>query len=370
VETRAAVLRELNRPLSVETIELDPPKEGEVLIRLVAAGICHSDHHFVTGHRQTRLPTVKGHEGAGIVEAVGPGVTRVRPGDHVLPTFIATCGACRQCRRGKYTYCETGLGIADGSMLDGTFRMHSDGQDIGTGSRLGSFSHFTVSPQNAVVVVPDDVDLVTASLISCGVSTGMGASINVAKVMPGDSVAVFGVGGVGMAALVGAVIAGAAEVVAVDVTESKLVAARTFGATSVVDASRGDAVEQIRAITNGYGVDKAVLCIDTVRPEHIAAAVDSLDSGGTAVVVGGADTKVDHIPISPAQFMRNSKALKGTLYGGMNPHADVLRYLELFRTGRLPLERFVTATYPLEDINDGFADMLSGKNVRGVVVYD
>jgi len=360
----------LNRPLSIETIDLDAPEEGEVLIRLVAAGICHSDHHFITGHRQTRLPTVKGHEGAGIVEAVGPGVTRVSKGDHVLQTFIATCGSCKQCRRGKYTYCETGLGIADGSMLDGTFRMHANGEDIGTGSRLGSFSHFTVSPQTACVVVPDDVDLVMASLISCGVSTGMGASINVAKVMPGESVAVFGIGGVGMAALVGALIAGAAEIVAVDITETKLETARSFGATSVVNASQGDPVTQIRAITHGYGVDKAILCIDTVRPEHIAMAVDSVDSGGIAVLVGGPDTKTDHIPVPPAAFMRNSKSLIGTLYGGMNPQADVLRYLELFRTGRLPLERFVTATYPLEGINRGFDDMLSGKNVRGVVVYD
>ena len=370
MQTTAAVLRQLNEPLSVEQIELDSPKEGEVLIRLVAAGICHSDHHFITGHRQTRLPIVKGHEGAGIVEEVGPGVTRVARGDHILQTFIATCGSCRQCRRGKFTYCTTGLGIADGTMLDGTFRMHSKGEDIGTGSRLGSFSHFTISPETACVVVPKEVDLVTASLISCGVSTGMGASINVAKVAPGESVAIFGVGGVGTAALVGAVIAGAAEVIAVDVTPAKLDMARTFGATSVVNVAEVDPVEGIRAITEGFGVDKAILCIDTVRPEHIAIAVDSVDSGGVAVLVGGPDTSVQEIPVAPAAFMRGSKTLVGTLYGGMNPQADVIRYLELFRTGRLPLERFVSATYPLGDINQGFDDMISGKNVRGVVVYD
>lgn len=369
MEATAAVLRKENQPLSIETIEVDGPGEGEVLIRMVAAGVCHSDRHFMTGHRTTRLPVVIGHEGAGIVEAVGPGVSGLAVGDHVVQTFIATCGQCRQCRRRKYTACETGLGITDGTMLDGTFRMHSSGEDIGTGSRLGSFSELTVSPETACVKIPADIDLAHAALVSCGVSTGLGAAMNVAAIEPGESVAVFGAGGVGTAAIVGAVIAGAAAVVAVDVVDAKLQSALSFGATHAVNAAATDTVEAVRQVTGGYGVDKAIICIDTVRPEHITAALETVDAGGRVVIVGGADSAVDSIPASPAALLRSSKGILGTLYGGMDPHRDVLRYLDLYRAGRLPLDRFVSNTYPLESINQAFGDLVAGRNVRGVILY-
>jgi S-(hydroxymethyl)glutathione dehydrogenase/alcohol dehydrogenase len=180
---------------------------------------------------------------------------------------------------------------------------------------------------------------------------------------------VFGVGGVGSAALVGAVIAGASAIIAVDIVDHKLETAQSFGATATVNAKERDSVGAIRELTGGYGVDKTILCIDVVRPEHLCAAIDSLDKGGTAVVVGGADNQLDRIPTSPALLMRDSKSVVGTMYGGMDPHRDVIRYLELYRAGRLPLERFVSNTYQLEDINTSFEDLIAGRNVRGVVVF-
>jgi NDMA-dependent alcohol dehydrogenase len=370
VETTAAVLRETNKPLSVERIELDQPREGEVLLRMAAAGVCFSDHHYLSGRRSMRLPAVIGHEGAGVVEAVGPGVLGLRPGDHVLQTFVAPCGRCLQCKRRKFTYCEAGLGAAtDGSMTDGTFRMRAGGEDIGTGMRLGSFSQYTVTPETACVAIPKDIDLVAASLVSCGVSTGVGAALNVAHIKPGDSVAVFGVGGVGTAAVAGAVAAGAGIVIAVDIVDSKLAAARTFGATHTVNAKDVDSVAAVREATGGYGVEKAILCIDVVRPEHISAAIDSLDSGGSAVIVGGAESSLDHIPTPPAALMRSSKSVVGTMYGGLDPHRDVLRYLDLYRTGRLPLDKFVSRTYPIEDVNASLEDLTAGRNIRGVIVF-
>jgi Zn-dependent alcohol dehydrogenases, class III len=369
VETTAAVLRETGKPLSVERIELDEPGPGEVLIRMAAAGICFSDHHFLSGRRVMRLPAVIGHEGAGVVEAVGPGVAGIAPGDHVVQTFVAPCGRCLRCKRRKFTYCEVGLGVADGTMMDGTFRMRSASGEIGTGMRLGSFSQYTVSPETACVVIPKDIDLTVACLVSCGVSTGVGAALNIAAVRPGDTVAVFGVGGVGTAAVAGAVAGGAASVIAVDVVDAKLEAARTFGATHTVNAREVDPVAGIREATGGYGVEKAILCIDVVLPEHLAAAVDSLDKGGAAVVVGGAESSLDHIPTPPASLMRDSKSVVGTMYGGLDPHRDVLRYLDLHRAGRLPLDRFVSRTYPLEEINTAMDDLLAGRNIRGVVVF-
>jgi S-(hydroxymethyl)glutathione dehydrogenase/alcohol dehydrogenase len=336
---------------------------------MAAAGVCYSDHHFITGRRNMRLPAVIGHEGAGVVDAVGPGVKGLSVGDHVVQTFVAPCGRCHRCRRRKFTYCEVGLGVADGTMMDGTFRMRTADGEIGTGMRLGSFSEYTVSPETACVLIPRDIDLTYASLVSCGISTGVGAALNVAAVRPGDSVAVFGVGGVGAAAVAGAIVGGAGAVIAVDINEHKLDMARSLGATHTVNAKDRDSVQAVREATGGYGVDKSILCIDVVRPEHLSAAIDSMDSGGTAVVVGGADSTLDHIPTSPALLMRDSKSVVGTMYGGMDPHRDVLRYLELYRSGRLPLEKFVSQTYPLDAINTSLKDLIEGRNIRGVVVF-
>jgi S-(hydroxymethyl)glutathione dehydrogenase/alcohol dehydrogenase len=370
MQTRAAVMRALQKPLSVEDIELDPPRAGEVRLRMVAAGICGSDRHVLEGVYPSPVPAVAGHEGAGIVEEVGPGVTRLAVGDHVIQTFIGPCGRCGPCRRGMRTFCEERL-PPDGTLLDGTFRMHSlDGSDIATTLRLGTFAAHTVTPEINCVAVPNDVDLASAALVSCGVTTGMGASINVAGVKPGDHVLVVGTGGVGVAAIAGAVIAGAAEVIAVDLQESKRDFALEFGATHFINPDVDDVVTAVMEHTHARGVDSVLLTTDRVLPEHFPMAVACLSPGGVVVQVGTPHGDHSSIAVSPYDLLRKQASITGTAFGGMDPGRDALRYIELYRAGRLPLDRFITRRYPLDGINDAFADLAAGRNVRGVVVYD
>jgi S-(hydroxymethyl)glutathione dehydrogenase/alcohol dehydrogenase len=367
MRTRAAVMRAVGGPLSVEEIELDPPKAGEVLLRMVAAGICGSDRHVLEGRYPSPVPAVAGHEGAGVVEAIGPGVTRVAVGDHVVQTFIGPCGACDACRRGQRTFCRHAR-PADGTLLDGTFRMHAlDGSDIATTLRLGTFSAHTVTPEDNVVAIPKDVDLIPAALVSCGVATGVGAAVNVAAIRTGDTVAVLGIGGVGAAALLGARLAGAGVTIAVDLGTGKRDAALDAGATHFVDAGSEDVLAAVHAATAGRGVDKVLLTMDHVRPETYPLAVACAAPGGTVVQVGTSD--VDHIPVNPNELLRRQISLTGTVFGGMDPTSEALRWIELHRAGRLPVERFVTRTYALDDINQAFADLAAGSNVRGVVVF-
>jgi alcohol dehydrogenase (nicotinoprotein) len=338
-------------------------------VRMVASGVCQSDLHFITGHRRTFLPAVRGHEGGGVVEAVGEGVTRLAPGDHVIQTFIASCGHCAQCLRGRLTYCLTGFG-GDGTMLDGTYRIHgAAGEDIATGSRLAAFSEYSVVPENNLIAVPASVPLPVVCLLSCGVSTGMGAALNMARIEPGDSVAVFGIGGVGLAALQGAVIGGAGEVIAVDINPAKEAVARDFGATGFIDG-RADVLQEIRDASGGQGVDKVILTIDHVRAEHIALGIEATAPCGTTVLVGAASDDLDHIPAYPTRMLRSQKTFTATLAGGPNPPRDALRYLRLYQAGRLRLDDFVTRTYSLDDINVAVEDLRAGKNIRGVIVMD
>jgi len=370
MRTRAAVMRALRHPLSVEDIELDPPRAGEVLLRMVAAGICGSDRHVLEGTYPSPLPAVAGHEGAGIVEAVGPGVTRVAVGDHVIQTFIGPCGRCGPCRRGQRTFCAEAM-PAEGTLLDGTFRMHAmDGSDIATTLRLGTFAAHTVTPEINCVRIPEDVDLSCAALVSCGVSTGVGAAINVAGVRAGDDVAVIGVGGVGVAALLGSVIAGAARVIAVDLNEAKRPLALGFGATDFLDAGAGDLATAIRDATGGRGVDKVLLTVDRIRAEHYPMALACVAPGGVVVQVGTTDASLDHIPVPPHALLAKQVSLTGTVYGGMDTDTDALRWIDLYRAGRLPLEQMITRTYALDDINQAFEDLAAGRNVRGVIRFD
>ncbi len=376
MQATAAVMRALHAPLTIETIELDPPGPGEVLIKMAAAGICGSDKHVIEGHFPAPLPSICGHEGAGVVTAVGSGVDTIAVGDHVIHTFVGPCGSCQACRRGKRTFCTTRPN-ADGTLLDGSYRMHgSAGEPIGTTLGLGSFSSYTVSPARNCVVVPEDLDLSIAALISCGVATGVGSVLNVARVQPGDNVCVVGVGGVGAAAIMGAVVGGAAQVVAIDLNASKAAAALAFGATAFVPAaSTGDAgadaatmTSMIRDLTGGWGVERMILTVDRTRPEHYRMAMESLAPGGIAVQVGSS-AGIDHIPVPPSTFTRTQGSFTGTVYGGMDPGRDALRYVELYRSGRLPLDKLISRTYPLERINEAFDDLAAGRNIRGVVQF-
>jgi NDMA-dependent alcohol dehydrogenase len=369
MQTMAAVMRAHNQPLSIETVELDEPRAGEVLIRMAAVGICGSDRHVLEGHFPGQVPTVGGHEGAGVVEAVGPEVSGIAVGDHVIQTFIGPCGICGACQRGQRTFCSARW-TADGRLPDGTFRMHAqDGSDIGTLLGLGSFSAHTVTPARNVVVVPREVDLACAALVACGVSTGVGALLNVARAQPGDDVAVVGFGGVGAAAVLGARTIGARHIVAIDVHDAKESAARELGATHFLNARSTDVKAALSDITEGRGVDRVVLTLDRVFPEHYALAIESLAPGGVAVQVGSTDHAMANFPVSPDLFVRRQVSFTGTVYGGMDPASDALRWLDLYQEGRLPIDRLVTRTYGIEDINVAFEDLAAGRNIRGLVRF-
>ena len=287
----------------------------------------------------------------------------------MLQTFVGPCGVCTACRRGQRTFC-TLRWTTDGTLPDGTFRMHgADGTPIGTLLGLGSFSAHTVSPARNCVVVHPDVDLACAALIACGVSTGVGAVVNVARTQIGDDVAILGTGGVGAAAIMGSVLAGAGRIIAIDVHDAKETPARSFGATHFVNARTHDVAATIAEITEGRGVDRMVLTLDRIFPEHYKLAIDSLAPGGIAVQVGSADHGVAQLPVSPGAFASRQVSFTGTVYGGMNPEADARRWLELHRRGRLPVEQLITREYDLGDINQAFEDLAAGRNIRGLVRF-
>ncbi|MFS8533053.1 NDMA-dependent alcohol dehydrogenase [Sphaerobacter thermophilus] len=370
MKTRAAVLYGLNEPFRVEEIELDDPKEGEVLVRLVATGLCHSDWHLVTGDIPMNFPVVGGHEGAGVVEKVGPGVTDVKPGDHVILTFIPSCGKCRWCTSGLTMLCDLGAHIAQGQQLDGTFRMHTkDGEGIGQMCLLGTFSEWTVCPAASVIPVSKDLPLDKLCLVACGVPTGFGAAINRADVQPGETVAIFGIGGVGINAVQGAAVKGASKVIAVDPVDFKLEMAEEMGATHTINNSKEDAVARIMELTNGVGADKAIVTVGVVTPEDVGTAFKATRKGGRTVVVGVAPADADHINVPPHELVLFQKEVLGCLFGTTNMRAELPKYIELYQSGMLKIDELITKTYTLDQINEAYQDMLEGRNIRGVIRY-
>ncbi len=363
---KAAVLYEPKTPLRVEEVEIDAPKQGEVLVRIAAAGVCHSDYHVMTGDLAAPMPIILGHEGAGVVEAVGAGVTSVQPGDHVVLLFRASCGRCEYCSRGRPALCGLSRPTrATGTMLDGTTRYRRDGEEIKHFCGVSCFAERTVVMEQALVPIRKDVPLEIAALVGCSVMTGVGAVVNTARVEPGSSVLVIGAGGVGLSAVMGAQLAGASPILVADLVPSKLELAREFGATHVIDARQRDTVEAARELTGGEGVDYAFEVIGLGRT--MTQAFRATRRGGTAVAVGVAPS--DAVVEVPAQeLVFSEKTLKGSFYGSTRPHADMPRLLELYRAGRLPLDRLLTRRYPLEQINEAYQALLSGEVARSVVI--
>ena len=364
---KAAVCYERNQPVRVEDVTLDSPRRDEVRVRLAASGVCHSDYSLVTGLLRGRLPCVLGHEGAGIVEEVGESVSHLSPGDKVVLSWVTPCGRCYFCRLAKPHLCQLGERInKTNRMPDGTSRVHKDGQDLDVFSAIGTMAEFSVAPANAAVKVPSDAPLDKCALLGCAVTTGVGAVFNTAGVVPGSSVAVFGAGGVGLNAIQGAVIAGAERIIAVDAQPSKLEMAKTFGATDVVDASKADAVESIRALTEGRGVDYAFEAIGTKRT--VEQAFEATRKAGTCVVIGLGSIK-ESVSLNLFFLPLLEKRLLGCWYGSADVHRDIPRLLALYRAGKLKLDALVTRTYRLEEINEAFAAMNSGANARGVILF-
>jgi NDMA-dependent alcohol dehydrogenase len=369
VETEAAILWERPGEWSVEPIELDPPKEGELLVRLAASGMCHSDEHLVTGDMPVPLPIIGGHEGAGVVEEVGPGVVGIKPGDHVVLGFIPACGTCPSCATGHSNLCDNGATLMSGRQMDGTLRAHARGQDVPSMVCLGTFSKHTVVNQASCVKVLDDYPLDKACLIGCGVTTGWGSAVYAAEVKPGDNVAVIGIGGIGAAAVQGARLAGAEMIFAIDPVEFKRTIAPTFGATHVA-ASIEEAKELIARETWGHMCDKVICAIGVGQGSMIEAVLGLTAKRGRVVITNIHPAFEMDVTLNLMQLTLLEKQIVGSIFGSANIHADIPKLLKLYRDGQLDLDSMITSTYKLGDINQGYQDMRDGKNIRGVLVYD
>ncbi len=368
MKTEAAILWGLHEPWSVEEIELDAPHYGEIQVRLAASGLCHSDDHCVKGDLIVGMPIIGGHEGAGIVEEVGPGVTRLKEGDHVVLAFIPACGYCRWCSSGHQNLCDLGALLMEGVPADGEFRAHARGQGLRTMSLLGTFSPYVVCHETSAIKIDDDLPLDIAALVGCGVTTGWGSAVNLAAVLPGETVVVAGAGGLGISAIQGAHISGAGTIVAVDPVEFKRESALQFGATHTV-ASMEEAMPLVSDLTRGVMADAAVFTGSLVAGEHVRQLLSLIRKGGRAVITSTANPNVQQVDLSLVEFVFFQKHLMGNVFGGGNPFVEIPKLLNLYRQGVLKLDEMVTADYKLSEINQGYADLLDGKNLRGLIRF-
>ncbi|MGA2955337.1 MAG: Zn-dependent alcohol dehydrogenase [Thermodesulfobacteriota bacterium] len=367
MKAKAAILFEVGKKLDLREVEVEPPRSGEVLIKMAAAGICHSDLHVMTGHLAAQLPAILGHEGSGIVAGVGPGVTSLKPGDHVIPLWRLSCGVCEYCSDGRPALCAEGLQIRmTGRLLDGSTRFKLDGKEIKHFAGVSSFSEYSVIPEKAVLKIPQDFPLDKAALLGCGVITGVGAVFNAARVKPGSSVAVIGTGGVGINVIQGAAMAGAEKIIAVDLLPNKLEFARKFGATHAINARETNPVEAIRALTGGRGVDYAFEVIGL--PATIRQAYDSLKKRGLAVVVGVTPMTTEvSVPIMTLVF--EERTLTGSVYGSSRPLIDIPMLMNLYKAGKLKLDELLTRRYPFSQINEAYEALERGEGLRSVVIF-
>jgi NDMA-dependent alcohol dehydrogenase len=368
MKTQAAVLIEVGKPWEVREVDVREPEAGEVLIRYVAAGLCHSDMHLMTGDLPVPLPYIGGHEGAGIIEKVGPGVSRVKAGDHVVCAFIPACGHCRWCSTGRQSLCDLGATILEGYLPSGKYAFSVDGQDAGAMCMLGTFSQYATISEASVVKVDDDIPLEVAVLVGCGVPTGWGSAVNTGNVQIGDTVVVFGIGGIGANAVQGAAHAGATTIIAVDPLASKREFAQELGATHT--AATGEEAVELAQQNRAGGADCAIVTVDVVNETVVQQATAAIRKNGTVVLTGLAHPEAMTVHLSGMDITLNRKHIKGSLFGDCNPVYDITRMLDLYRAGKLKLDELVTKQYSLKDINQGYADLEAGKNIRGVVIHD
>jgi NDMA-dependent alcohol dehydrogenase len=382
MRSRAAILHDVGGPWSVEDFELDPPRAGEVLVEMAAAGLCHSDEHILNGDMSApnevleayglpgMFPLIGGHEGAGVVVEVGEGVTDFAPGDHVVMSFVAVCGQCRWCNSGMEYICDMGAQVMiPGMPTDGTFRHHTaDGRDLGHLSKVGAFSKHTVVSTDSIIKVDQHLPLLPMALLSCGVPTGYGSAENRAKVKTGDTVVVIGAGGIGTAAIQGARINGAAHIIAVDPVEFKRKSAMQFGATHTA-ADTDEAASVLRELTHGVMADSVVVSPSIISEHDVQPALSLTRKGGTCVLTGMSASATGSIAINLQEFTLWNKTIAGTVYGSCNPRVDVARFARLYEAGLLQLDEMITRRYSLDDINEGYRDLLNGEIIRGVIDF-
>ena len=381
MKSRAAILWGMNQEWKIEVMDVDPPKAGEVLVKWKAAGLCHSDEHMVTGDMvppaevwpmmgiENFYPILGGHEGAGIVAEVGSGVTSVAVGDHVSASFIPSCGRCRYCSTGRQNLCDSGIATFAGGMItDGTHRHHVNGTPITLMAKVGTFAEYTVVAENSLIKVDSDYPLECVALVSCGVATGWGSAANRAAVVAGDTVVVVGIGGIGINAVQGAKMAGATRIIAIDPIEFKREKAMEFGATHTF-ASMEDAMVSVNELTWGQMADKVIMAPGVLYGDMMGLGISLAGKGGTIVVTAIAPISQTHAAVNLFEVAMWNKEIKGTIFGSLNPRADIPKLLGLYREGQLKLDELITKRYPLEEINEGYRAMRDGENIRGVIVY-
>jgi NDMA-dependent alcohol dehydrogenase len=382
MQTRAAVLHDVGKPWSIEEIRLDPPGNGEVLVKMGAAGLCHSDEHLTTGDGSypnsvaaqhnwpVMFPMIGGHEGSGVIVEVGPGVTGLAPGDHVVMSFIPACGHCRYCASGRSYLCDNGAALfSPGQISDGTSRHWLGDTPLSFFCKIGCFAEHSVLHQSSVVKVDDDIALPVAALVSCGVPTGWGSAVVTGETRPGDTVVVVGVGGIGINAVQGATMAGARVIVAVEPVEWKRARAVELGATHTAE-SMADAVAIVRDATRGRMADAVLMTHGVMEGPQLQQAMNLVGKGGICVVTSIAPGAQKAVTLKLGELTTWAKQVRGSLYGTLNPHQAVPMLLDLYRQGRLELDGLITRTYRLDEINEGYEDMRAGNNLRGVIVFD
>ncbi len=356
-----------SRPLAITSVELAPPGPGEVLIKVAAAGLCHSDLSVINGDRPRPMPMALGHEAAGIVQELGEGVTDLRVGDPVVVVFVPSCGHCAPCAEGRPALCEPGAAAnGAGTLLSGARRLTRDGVALNHHLGCSVFAEYATVSRRSVVKIDPDVPLDEAALFGCAVLTGVGAVVNTAQVRVGASVAVVGLGGVGLAALIGAQAAGARQIIAVDLSEPKLEQARALGATHTVDAGQADAVEQIRALSSG-GVEFAFEFAGSVRALELAYRITRR---GGSTITAGLPPPTATLSLPAVSLVAEERTLKGSYIGTCVPSRDVPRYMDLYAQGRLPVNKLLTGRLTLDEINRGFDLLHEGKAIRQVVVFE
>jgi S-(hydroxymethyl)glutathione dehydrogenase/alcohol dehydrogenase len=369
MKTKGGLLWSTGSEWTIEEIELGEPVPGEVQVDLAASGLCHSDEHVRTGDLPMQFPFLGGHEGAGVVTKVGPGVNGLAEGDHVVLGFIPACGRCPSCSSGHQNLCDLGAYLmSPPAIADGTIRATARGQDIARMCQLGTFSPTVVVHESSVIKIENDIPLDRAALVGCGVTTGWGSSVYAANVQPGDTVVVVGVGGIGMNAVQGAALAGAKRVVAIDPEPFKREQAATFGATHTF-ASMAEAQQPLTDLTWGRLADRLVLTVGRVTGDLLAEAMALVTKNGTAVVTGMGNVFDMDVKLNLFDLTMMQKTLRGCIFGGGNPRYDIPKLLGLYREGKLKLDELVTTEYKLEELNQGYADMYAGKNIRGLVRY-
>ncbi|MEB3030269.1 NDMA-dependent alcohol dehydrogenase [[Mycobacterium] nativiensis] len=370
MKTKGALLWEFNQPWSVEEIEIGDPQKDEVKIKMEAAGMCHSDHHLMTGSiPMAGFPVLGGHEGAGIVTEVGPGVEDLAPGDHVVLSFIPSCGKCPSCQAGLRNLCDLGAGLLSGvAVSDGTFRVHARGQGVYPMTLLGTFSPWMVVHRTSVVKIDPSIPFEVACLVGCGVTTGYGSAVRTANIRPGEDVAIVGVGGVGMSALQGAVAAGARNVFVVEPVDWKRDQALKFGATHVYPDIHS-AMGGIMEVTAGLMARKVIVTVGEVHGSDIENYMILTAKAGTCVLTAMGSILENQVTLNLAMLTLLQKNLQGTIFGGGNPQYDIPQLLSMYSAGKLNLDDMVTRQYKLEQINEGYQDMLDGKNIRGIIRY-